>query len=302
MRLISGIRILITILLALGIPVFIYLGFIAKDPLFDVEYDIDLGRQTVASITADPEEYPILDPKEYPESYRYMKNLVSEITKSDDIKYRQLFKYDSIQIINRDDVLNAFCAPGGYIYVYTGLIRYLDSPDHLAGVLGHEIAHAELRHSATQLQKEYGRERLMDFIILSGSVDLSGAIGASILKDLSKLSYSRDDEANADAHSVIYLEDSKYACDGAAGFFKKLIDRGEDVNIPEFLSDHPDSQARVDAITRDAAKAGCSTQLTDPSSWNQFKTTLPPIETETEQTPAVESEETTADTDREAEN
>ena len=46
-------------------------------------------------------------------------------------------------IIEDDDTLNAFAAPGGYIWIYSGLIKYLDHEDDLAGVLGHEIAHAD---------------------------------------------------------------------------------------------------------------------------------------------------------------
>ena len=54
-----------------------------------------------------------------------------------------MFAFDRVRIIDNDETLNAFCLPGGFIYVYTGLIKYLDSEDHLAGVLGHEIAHAD---------------------------------------------------------------------------------------------------------------------------------------------------------------
>ena len=72
------------------------------------------------------------------------------------------------QVYGDDNVLNAFCAPGGYIYVFSGLMRYLDSEDHLAGVLAHEIAHAELRHSSIRLQKEYGAKRLLEFALLTG--------------------------------------------------------------------------------------------------------------------------------------
>ena len=56
-----------------------------------------------------------------------------------------------LKIIHDDETLNAFCAPGGYIYVYTGLIKFLAHEDNLAGVIGHEIAHADLRHSTQQL-------------------------------------------------------------------------------------------------------------------------------------------------------
>ena len=129
-----------------------------------------------------------------------------------------------MKIIHDDEVLNAFCAPGGYIYVYSGLMRYLDSEDHLAGVLGHEIAHAELRHSSLRLQKEYGTQKLLDFALLATPVSLGQAVNASILQELVNLDYSRDQEAQADEYSVRYLAGSGYACDGAAGFFIKLLE------------------------------------------------------------------------------
>ena len=88
------------------------------------------------------------------------------------------------QVYGDDNVLNAFCAPGGYIYVFSGLMRYLDSEDHLAGVLAHEIAHAELRHSSIRLQKEYGAKRLLEFALLTGPGGLGHAANTIILKDL----------------------------------------------------------------------------------------------------------------------
>ena len=156
-------RVILT-LLGIGLPLFIYLGYIRQDPLFEPKYDIQIGRESVISIQNDSLENPLLPEREYPRAYSYLREMVSEITMSESIEYDNLYKYDSIRIIQRDDILNAFCTPGGYIYVYTGLIKYLDHPDHLAGVIGHEIAHAELRHSAIRLQKEFGRDKILDFI------------------------------------------------------------------------------------------------------------------------------------------
>ena len=122
---------IIAAILGIGLPLFIYLAFFAREPVMEPEVDIELGRMTVASIEADTVEYPILDRLEYPEAYEYLQKMVRELTSGPDIEFGNLFKYDSVQIINRDDVLNAFCAPGGYIYVYTGLMKYLDEADHL---------------------------------------------------------------------------------------------------------------------------------------------------------------------------
>lgn len=267
-------------MLAIGLPIFIYFGFIADEPVFEPVYDVDIGRQTVVSISQDTLEYPVLLREDFPEAYVYMQNMVNKIAESPEVKYANIFKYDSVQIINRDDVLNAFCTPGGYVYVYTGLIKYLDRADDLAGVLGHEIAHAELRHSAVRLQKEFGREKIMDFLLVQG-VGLSGLIKANLMQEMLSLDYSRDQEADSDRHSVMYLKDTNYACNGAAGFFEKLIAEGLDAEIPEFLSDHPDSQSRIDDINKMQETYACDTISQTQSGWNAFKSLLPkPIENE----------------------
>ena len=122
---------IVLVVLAIGLPVFIYLGYIAKEPVFEAHYDVDLGRQTVAAISEDTVEYPILPKADYPEAYAYLQAMADELVSGPEVQYRDLFKYDSVLIINRDDVLNAFCTPGGYIYVYSGLIKYLDAKDYL---------------------------------------------------------------------------------------------------------------------------------------------------------------------------
>ena len=293
MKFLRSIRKILLIILGIGLPIFIYLGFIADDPIFEPEYDVEIGRQSVMSIQQDTIEYPLLSADEFPEAYRYMRNMVGEITSSPEVLYADIYKYDSVRIIHRDDILNAFCTPGGYVYVYTGLIHYLDRADDLAGVLGHEIAHAERRHSAVRLQKEYGRDRLMDFLLVGG-VGLSGLIQAKILKDMLTLNYSRDQEAESDKYSVIYLKDTSYDCSGAAGFFEKLIQEGQDAAIPEFLSDHPDSASRVREINAAADELNCQTASRQDSGWEQFKAGLPTPEPgdEVQTTPSVDQAET----------
>lgn len=270
-----AIRWLIVGVLAIGLPIYVYLAFIATEPVFGPEQDVELGKMSAQSLTEDPEEYPVLPESEYPEAYRHLRRIVGGIIGSPEIQYRDLFAYDQMKIINRDDVLNAFCTPGGYIYVYTGLIKYLDREDHLAGVLGHEIAHAEKRHGSLRLQKEYGAKALTNFLLLTVPISASDYINAKILKDLIGFSYSRDQEAQADEHSVRYLSTSDYACDGTAGFFIKLREAGDDVGIPEILSDHPDTGSRVREIQREAKRLGCSTEPADPSRWKAFQQSLP---------------------------
>lgn len=273
----TPLRLLLVGLLALGLPLFLYLTC-ADEPVFEPEQDVALGQRTVAAIAGDPEQYPLLPPGDHPDAYAHLQGMVDRLLRSPQIGYREIFAYDQIVIIDDDATLNAFCTPGGFIYVYSGLIRYLDAEDHLAGVLGHEIAHAELRHSSKRLQKEFGVQRLLEFALLSLPVSAGDVVNAAILKQLTTLRYSRKQEAQADAYSVDYLASSGYACDGTAGFFEKLVAEGDDVGIPAFLSDHPDSAARVRDIQARARELGCNTALEDPSDWRQLQASLPPPE------------------------
>jgi predicted Zn-dependent protease len=266
------IRWLLVAVLGIGVPVFVYLAFIADEPLLDAENDVDLGRKTVESIAADPEEYPLLAEDDYPEAYAYLRGMIREIVQSEAIEYADLFAYDSVRIIDDDNTLNAFCVPGGFIYVYTGLIKYLDAEDHLAGVLGHEIAHAERRHSAAQMQKEFGKQHLLEFVVLSLPMTLGNVAFAAMLNELTNLSYSREHEAESDDYSVQYLADTDYACDGAAGFFDKITRAGDAAPIPEFLSDHPDPTARVRDVREAASQAGCNVEVGDQAPWREFQT------------------------------
>lgn len=261
-------------LFLIGLPLFIYLGFIRDEPILEVDYDVELGRQSARAILEDPEEYPLLSPEEYPEAYEHLQRIVREVLENEELQYGDLFVYDSVKIIHNDDVLNAFCAPGGFIYVYTGLIQYLDAEDHLAGVLGHEIAHAELRHSSLKLQKDFGKQALVDFVALTWPF-LGDVVAAEILHELTSLSYSRRQEAESDGMSVRYLAESRYACDGTAGFFEKLLREGDGVRIPEVLSDHPDAESRVREVRQLAAELGCGTELSGSSEWQAFQTSLP---------------------------
>jgi predicted Zn-dependent protease len=284
------IRLLLVALLVIGLPVSLYLTF-SDEPVFGPEEDVVLGRQTATSIAADPEEYPLLSKEEYPEAYQHLQRIVGRVVSSDAVGYRDLFAYDDVRIIHDDTVLNAFCTPGGFVYVYSGLIRYLDSEDDLAGVLGHEIAHAEMRHSSVRIQREFGAQRLLDLFILGSAATVGDVVAAGIVKQLAGARYSRSQEAESDSLSVHYLNGSGYRCDGAASFFVKLLGEGDDVAVPEWASDHPDSQRRVESIRRVAELAQCSTAPSPSDQWPAFQAALPPV---ADPAPALDSEAASA--------
>ena len=237
--------------------------------IFTVQQDIEFGQQLKAEIAANPAQYPVLPFVGNEMKYNYLHTMRDRILASSSVTYRDRFAWE-LYIINDDNTLNAFAAPGGFMYVYTGLIKFLDEADHLAGVVGHEIAHADRRHSTDQMTRAYGIETLVSIIAGNNPGTL-----AQIAQGLASLSFSRAHETEADDFSVRYLCDTEYAANGAAAFFQKLLDQGQSGGTPAFLSTHPNPDNRVQNINQRAAQLGCSTNLrnTPPSelSYAQFK-------------------------------
>lgn len=241
--------------------------------IFTIEDDISLGAELDAEIEANPDEYgPILDEAAYPDAYAKVYEIRDEILASGQVDHADDFEWQT-HIIDNDEILNAFAAPGGYIYVYTGLLKYIQVEDHFTGVLGHEIAHAAKRHSTDQLTEQYGIATLISIVLGDGAA----ADIASIAAGVASLPASRADEAEADEFSVIYLCETTYAADGAAGFFIQLIaeQTTETTDIQSFFSTHPNSPTRVEDIQAKAAELGCSVDLKPDADWLAFLATLP---------------------------
>jgi predicted Zn-dependent protease len=237
---------------------------------FGIQKDINLGAQVNAEILRDNINYPILDSAASANNawaYDYLNKMRDHIFANANVDHETDFQW-KIKIIKNDSVLNAFCTPGGYIFVYTGIIKYLDSEDDFAGVLGHEIGHAALRHSTDGLVKEYGLSIFLDAIGLSQS-QLS-----NIAANLLLLKYSRCHETQSDEYSVAVLKNTKYKCNGAASFFEKIVASGNS-GTPTFLSTHPDPGNRVENINAQATRLGCNKTVPAPNTdWSTLKSKL----------------------------
>lgn len=234
--------------------------------LFTVDQDMKLGAQVAKEIESNPNEYPILDSAKNAQAYKYIYDIRDRIFATGKVTYQDEFAW-RIRIIKDDDVLNAFCTPGGYIYVYTGIIKFLDNEAELAGVMGHEMAHADLRHSTRQMTKIYGIQ-----FMLNAALGDSSAV-AQITTGLIALKFSRNHETEADRMSVEYLCGTEYPADGGAGFFEKIENMGGG-SPPEFLSTHPSPENRIENYHTWAANAGCAGKQKFEQRYADFKRLL----------------------------
>jgi predicted Zn-dependent protease len=147
-------------------------------------------------------------------------------------------------------VVNAFAAPGGYIYITRGLLALLNSEAELATVLGHELGHVNARHSA----KAMTRTILLNLGLVIGSA-LSEDIKkyapfVSIASQVLFLKYSRDNEYQADSLGVRYARRAGYNSGVMIKFFKSLrkLEAKGGHTLPNFLSTHPLTVKRIDRV------------------------------------------------------
>jgi predicted Zn-dependent protease len=217
--------------------------------IFSKQDDVELGRQLDLEIRNNPAEYPIYNGDASIKRY-IGTQIFNHILASSKVENREIFNYQ-IELIDNPEVLNAFAIPGGYIYLYTGLLLYLDSEAALAGVIAHEIAHVEERHSTQRLTKYYGISILLG-IALGENPSTIAEIAANLFVGLAFLANSRSNEEESDNNSYEYLKDTRYYPGGVKFFFEKLqFDGLIDSNsskIETFLSTHPDPIERIDNI------------------------------------------------------
>lgn len=218
--------------------------------LFTVEQDKQLGAQVAAEIDGNTKDYPILDSAKNKEVYQYIYKVRDNILNSGKVDFKNDFAW-RIRVIHDDKTLNAFCTPGGYIYVYTGILKFMESEDELAGVLGHEMGHADMRHSTRQMTKQFGLGVLLD--ILGGNHTMLKEVTAAIVG----LKFSRQHETEADERSVLYLCPTKYNAAGGAGFFEKIT-KLEGDRTPAFLSTHPNPENRIEHFHNSKTTMGCT--------------------------------------------
>ena len=216
------------------------------DAAFSDKDDIEMGATLDKEIRSKPTEFPILVNLEL---QGYVQSIVKQLIRSPLVKRKKTYSY-KVTILNDDKAINAFCTPGGYIYVYTGLLKFLDNEASLAAVLSHEIAHAEKRHVRQRMLSAMGVQLIVSAILGNGS-SVFKEMGLQIAGTLALLSNSRGDELEADELGFLYLQSSPYY-QGAMSYFFEKIAKEEKRNrmskaVESLLSTHPIPEERLKA-------------------------------------------------------
>jgi predicted Zn-dependent protease len=147
------------------------------------------------------------------------------------------------------DIENAFAVPGGYVYIYTGIIKKMKDESELAGVMGHEIAHVTQHHYRDEMAHQAAFSLLVQALLGNDSGKLAQLVAGSFAQ-LATLSVSRSKEAEADKFGTVYAGNISRNPLGIAKLFSRFTDEG---STPAWLSTHPASPDRVEKVTEEVS-------------------------------------------------
>ncbi|MFH1646059.1 MAG: M48 family metalloprotease [Candidatus Omnitrophota bacterium] len=152
------------------------------------------------------------------------------------------------KVIDEEGVDNAFALPGGYVYIFESLMEKMDTDDELAAVLAHEIGHICARHSAKRFQGSFGYQ-LLRILAVKGAESSQDARRINEALTQLVLSYSREDEFEADALAVRYLDRAGYDKSAVISMIDKLIEINLDgpIRSKRYWHTHPYLGARRSA-------------------------------------------------------
>ena len=146
---------------------------------------------------------------------------------------------------------NAFATLGGNIMIFSGLLDAVESEQGLAFVIAHEIAHIQHRHPVQAVARSLSLSVITTMIF--GQSDLAHVAGFS--GNLALLTYSRQQEAEADTWALHALHHHYGHVAGADELFHILQDKTETDRLPQWLSTHPDLAVRIEQLQQ-LARAG----------------------------------------------
>ena len=159
-------------------------------------------------------------------------------------------------VLETPDV-NAFAAPGGYIFITRGALELIENESELAGVLAHEVGHVNKRHVVDQIRKSDVLREVQAETGINGE-KLLQVVGAGVNVLFTGL--SRGDETEADSLGVEYAKRAGYDARGLSTFISRLAEQSKDkklsAKISDLLATHPAPGERVERVKRIAERIG----------------------------------------------
>lgn len=212
---------------------------------YSLEKEISLGKQLAQEV--ERQSRVINDPV----VAEYVNRVGQNLVRNSDAKVPF-----TIKVIDGDEV-NAFALPGGFFFVYSGLILKADTESELAGVMAHEIAHVAARHGTCQATKgEIANIASIPLIFMGGWGGFAIRQGAGLLIPMGFLQFTRSQEAEADFLGLQYMYKTGYDPEGFVDMFEKLetMEKRKPGTLAKVFSTHPPTGDRITNAQNEISK------------------------------------------------
>ena len=232
----NRIRPLVAVVVLLGAV--LWHGMPASADILPLDAEISIGREAAQIIE---EQYPISTDAILAARVQRIGRRIAGVCGRPDLPF-------SFKVIDTPDI-NAFCLPGGFVYVFRGLLQGVPDDDALAFILAHEIAHAVHRHALRQFEKSQILR-----VVTAPLGSLLGALGRDLTHIILSRRFSRADELQADREGLVYTVRAGFDRQGGLKAMETLLQLAERSRHPEFLMSHPNTHRRKRVLEALAAE------------------------------------------------
>jgi len=212
------------------------------------EKEIEIGRNIAATIAG---RFPVSTDMALTRYVTLVGLTVASQAPRPDIVYRFA--------VLETPIVNAYAAPGGYIFITRGSLALIQNEAELAGVLAHEVGHVNRRHVIEGIRKSDTMREVRNAVDIQGAT-LDAVVGTGTNALFTGL--SRGDELEADSLGLEYAAGAGYDPGGLAAFVHRLDQHAGEGPVSEFFATHPKPDERVERLTAIAQREGLTGGVT----------------------------------------
>jgi len=225
------------IISAAALGLCICLGAGCENPLeLDRGTEIEIGREGAAELEA---KYGVVEDAAMQQRLDAAGKRVAAASEDPDLPW-------TFRILKSDEI-NAVCLPGGFIYATQGMMRFAKNDDQIAGVMAHEVVHADHHHAKSAIEKAMTQSLLVELVTRKSSKTMKQA--AAIALDLDMRQGYREKEYEADHYGTLYAFRAGYRADGLRQLLALMHqDKGDPARITWLLQSHPPLSKRTERL------------------------------------------------------